>query len=117
MEKLYKKRILFIGMPDFGAMALERLVNENFNIVGVIVPHKSDPSYNYMKSCALNLNMNVIDYENSLKENEFLNKLSDLDMKNLHTKITILFNSLDMISNNIKEFNCIKNIKFNNTQN
>lgn len=45
------------------------------------------------------------------------NKLSDLDMKNLHTKITILFNSLDMISNNIKEFNCIKNIKFNNTQN
>ena len=80
MEKLYKKRILFIGMPDFGSIALERLIKENFNIVGVIVPHKSDPSYNYMKSFALNLNANVIDYEETLKDNDFLNKLSNLDI-------------------------------------
>ena len=80
MEKLFKHRILFIGMPDFGAIALERLVKENFNIVGVIIPHKSDPSHNYMKSCALSLNMNVIDYNETLKDDDFLNKLKNLNI-------------------------------------
>ncbi len=80
MEKLYKKRILFIGMPDFGVIAIERLVREGFNIVCVIPPHKSDPSYQYMKSCASNLNQNVIEYDKSLKDNDFLAKLKDLNI-------------------------------------
>lgn len=80
MEKLFKKRILFIGMPDFGSIALERLVNSGFNIVAVVLPHKSDPSFGYMKSCALNLNQNIVEYENTLKDTDFLNKLKNLNI-------------------------------------
>ena len=41
----YKKRILFVGMPDMALVCFQRLYEEGFNIVGVVPPEKTNSSY------------------------------------------------------------------------
>ena len=78
-ENLFKKRILFIGMPDFAIIALSKLNEHKVNIVGVVPPHKSDPTYNIMCDITKDYGYKLIEYNNSLNEIEFLNKIESLN--------------------------------------
>ena len=41
----YKKRILFLGVPDMAFVCLDTLLYAGFNIVGVIGPKKTHNTY------------------------------------------------------------------------
>lgn len=79
MEKIYKKRILFVGMPDMAIVCLTKLFNEGFNIVGVVPPHRSEGTYELMRSYADAYKIPLVEYEKSLDEIEFLHKVRQLD--------------------------------------
>ena len=81
----YKKRVLYFGMPDMGIFCLKNLLSEGVNIVGVVAPPKDSPTYNMFCNIAKQLNMNLITYENSLKDADFLTKI-----KNLNADIAIV---------------------------
>ena len=80
MAEKFKKRILFVGMPDMAIIVLTKLAAENVNIVGCIPPHPSHNTYNLFCSFAKNLGFEVIDWHDSLKEDTFLNKLRSLNI-------------------------------------
>ena len=77
MEKEYKKRILFIGMPDMAIVCLNKLVSKGINIVGVIPPEKKEPTHKLMVNTAESLGLEVIQYDVSLNEKEFLEKIKN----------------------------------------
>ncbi len=79
MRSIYKKKILFIGMPDMAVICLTRLVAEGFNIVGVIPPHHSDSSCVLLTSLAENLGLNVLTFEKSINGPDLINKVKMLD--------------------------------------
>ena len=72
---MYKTKILFFGMPDMALVCLSKLVQEELNIVGVVPPHRSDPTYNLMCQYTNSCGLNIINYEKSLDEPDFLNKI------------------------------------------
>lgn len=78
MEKTYAKRILFIGMPDMAIVCLRKLHEEGINIVGVVPPAKTDPSFKLMYDEAKNLGYPVICYDKSLDEKMFLRIIRNL---------------------------------------
>ena len=80
MAKKYKKRILFVGMPDMALVCLNRLAENGINIVGVVPPAKTEPTYKLMVDTAEALNLNVIDYEYGLDDKDFLEKIKDLNV-------------------------------------
>lgn len=75
MEKSYKKRILFIGMPDMALVCLSKLKEKGINIVGVIPPAKTNSTYRLMVQTASNLGCKIIEYEKDLNEKSFLDKI------------------------------------------
>ncbi len=78
-EKKYKKRILFIGMPDMAIVCLQKLVTNGINIVGVIPPSKDDPTNKLMVETAQALGVEVIDYNISLSDKGFLQRIKNLE--------------------------------------
>ncbi|MBQ3642039.1 methionyl-tRNA formyltransferase [bacterium] len=78
-QKVYKKRVLFVGMPDMALVCLHKLVDKKINIVGVVPPNKKDSTYNMMVRTALVLGLNVIPYNENLLEEDFLQKIKDLN--------------------------------------
>lgn len=76
-------RIVFFGTPEFAVESLDRLVSENFNIVGVVTAtdkpagrgHKMLQSA--VKQYAVNHNMNILQPA-SLKDPEFIESLREL---------------------------------------
>ena len=76
---MYKTKILFFGMPDMALVCLSKLVQEELNIVGVVPPHRSDPTYNLMCQYTNSCGLNIINYEKSLDEPDFLNKIKILN--------------------------------------
>jgi len=78
LEKIYQKRILFIGMPDMAIVCLSKLVSEGFNIVGVVPPHKNNETHNLMCSFAKGFKIPVISYENRIDEIDFIHKIRQL---------------------------------------
>ena len=78
MEKTYAKRVLFIGMPDMAIVCLRKLHEEGINIVGVVPPPKSDPTFKLMCDEAKNLGYPIICYEKSLDEKMFLRAVRNL---------------------------------------
>ncbi len=77
-EFSYKKRILFVGMPDTAFVTLAWLKKIGANIVGVVPPAKNHPSHKIFVDFAKGLGFAVINYENSLNEPEFLSALRGL---------------------------------------
>lgn len=75
----YTKRVLFFGMPDMGVFCLRNLVADGVNIVGVVAPPKDSPTYDVFCNIARQLNMNLITYQNSLKDADFLEKIKSLN--------------------------------------
>lgn len=79
MENKYKKRILFLGMPDMAIVCLSKLVAEGFNIVGVVPPHFSEATYGLMTNFAQGLKLPLITYEKRLDEIDFIHKIRQLE--------------------------------------
>lgn len=76
-------RILFMGTPDFAVESLKELVENNYNVVGVItMPDKPSGrghklQYSAVKQYALANNLPVLQPE-KLKDETFINQLKDL---------------------------------------
>lgn len=78
-EKKYTKRILFIGMPDMALVCLNKLVAKGINIVGVVPPAKDDPTNKLMIDTAQTLGLEIIDYNISLNDKGFLQRIKNLN--------------------------------------
>ncbi len=78
-EKKYKKKILFVGMPDMALVCLHKLAAKGINIVGVVPPAKEDPTNKLMVETAQNLGYEIIDYNISLNDKGFLQRIKNLD--------------------------------------
>ncbi len=78
-QKNYTKRILFIGMPDMALSCLSKLVKNKINIVGIIPPPKNDSTNNLLTSTAEKLGLKVFQYNNSLKDSDFLEEIKSLN--------------------------------------
>lgn len=75
---MYKKRVLFVGIPDMAYVCLDGLVREGVNLVGVVGPKKNHNTYSAFKNYVLERNLNFIEYD-SLKDDSFLNTLKELE--------------------------------------
>ncbi len=79
VKKEYKKKILFVGMPDMALVCLNKLAANGINIVGVIPPAKTDSTNKLLVDLAQSLGLNVIDYNISLSDKGFLQRIKNLD--------------------------------------
>ena len=78
-EKKYKKRVLFIGMPDMAIVCLNKLVSKGINIIGVVPPEKTDPTNKLMVNTAQKLGLDIIEYNISLSDKGFLQRIKNLN--------------------------------------
>lgn len=76
---MYKKRVLFVGIPDMAYVCLDGLLREGVNLVGVVGPKKNHNTYKSFKNYVLDRKLNFIEYD-SLKDETFLNTLKDLNL-------------------------------------
>lgn len=75
----YKKRILFVGIPDMAFVCLEACYQEGVNIVGVIGPKPTHHMHKYFKDFVESKNLNFITYTD-LKAPEFIQTIKNLDV-------------------------------------
>ena len=75
----YKKRILFLGIPDMAFVCLEACVQEGINIVGVMGPKPSHHMYEPFKEFVESKALNFIPY-NDLKSPELINTIKELNV-------------------------------------
>lgn len=73
----FKKRILFLGVPDMAYVGLDMLFYSKVNIVGVIGPKKTHSTYNAFKHFVNVRNLNFIEYD-KITDDELLRKINDL---------------------------------------
>ncbi len=79
MSIKYNKRIILVGMPDMALVCLAKLVADKINIIASIPPHKSHNTYKLFCNFAKNLDIPVIDYEISLKDKNFLERIKNYE--------------------------------------
>ena len=77
MESSYKKRILFVGMPDMALVVFKKLMEKRFNIVGIVPPAKADSTYTTMQKIAEHFNIPLFSYDN-INDTKFLKTLKKL---------------------------------------
>ncbi len=76
-------RIVFMGTPDFAVASLKKIINQGFNVVGVVtVPDKPagrglEMQQSPVKRCALEHNIPVLQPE-KLKDPDFITQLKEL---------------------------------------
>lgn len=75
----YKKRILFVGIPDMAYIGLDGLLMAGVNIVGVLGPKKDHSMFNDFRNFVLSRRLNYIDYD-ELDEEQLINKIKALDV-------------------------------------
>ena len=75
----FKKRILFVGIPDMAFICLEACFQEHVNIVGVMGPKPSHHMYSAFKGFVEDKGLNFIEYTD-LKAPDFLQKIKDLNI-------------------------------------
>jgi methionyl-tRNA formyltransferase len=89
-------KVIFLGTPDFAVATLQRLLAENYNIVGVVTaPDKpagrgQEVHYSAVKVFAQNNNLNLLQPLN-LKDETFCNQLKSL---NADIQIVVAFRML-----------------------
>ena len=80
MDKLnFKKRILFIGVPDMGYIGLDTLFYAGVNIVGVMGPLKTHNTYFNFRNFVKIRGLNFIEYD-SLDNPDFINEIKELNI-------------------------------------
>jgi len=75
----FKKRILFVGIPDMAYIGLDGLLMAGVNIVGVLGPKKDHNMYYDFKNFVLSRRLNFIEY-NELDEPELIEKIRGLEI-------------------------------------
>src|SRR5574344_60193 len=73
----FKKRILFIGIPDMAFVCLDGLKIAGVNIVGVLGAKKDHPTYSAFKEFVHSRGLNFIEYD-ALNDVKFLEKIKKL---------------------------------------
>lgn len=79
MDLTNKKRIIFVGIPDMGIVCLDNLLKNNFQIVGVVPPYKDNCTYNYFKDFVISKNLNLLEFNETPNEKEYIEKLRELN--------------------------------------
>ncbi|MGN0017478.1 MAG: methionyl-tRNA formyltransferase [Candidatus Gastranaerophilaceae bacterium] len=77
--KKFKKRILFVGIPDMAYVCLDGLLAAGVNIVGVMGPKKSHSTYLAFKNFVVSRHLNFIEWDD-LKSPKLLQNLDNLDI-------------------------------------
>lgn len=77
--KEYKKRILFVGMPDMAFVCLEACYQEGINIVGVMGPKPTHHMYQPFKEFVESKKLNFIPFTD-LKSPELINTIKELNV-------------------------------------
>lgn len=75
----FKKRILFVGIPDMAYIGLDGLLMAGVNIVGVLGPKKDHNMYYDFKNFVYSRRLNYIEYD-ELDEPELIEKIRALDI-------------------------------------
>lgn len=75
----FKKRILFVGIPDMAYIGLDGLLMAGVNIVGVLGPKKDHSMFYDFKNFVLARGLNYIDYD-QLDEPQLIEKVKKLDV-------------------------------------
>ncbi len=75
----YKKRILFVGIPDMAYIGLDGLLMAGVNIVGVLGPKKDHSMFHDFRNFVLARGLNYIDYD-QLDEPQLIEKVQKLDV-------------------------------------
>jgi len=75
----FKKRILFVGIPDMAYIGIDGLLMAGVNIVGVIGPKKSHNMYNDFKDFTQTRGLQYIDFD-ELDEPQLIEKIKSLDI-------------------------------------
>ena len=70
-----KLKIIFVGTPDMAPICINELLENNFEIVAVVPPLKNHSTYNSFKNFVLSKNLNLIEFEKSPNEKEYIKKL------------------------------------------
>ena len=76
---LFKKRILFVGIPDMAYIGLDGLLMAGGNIVGVLGPKKEHNMYYDFKSFVQSRRLNYIDYD-ELDEPQLIETVRNLNI-------------------------------------
>ena len=66
-------------MPDMALVCMAKLVAEHVNIVACVPPPKNDSTYKLFCDFAKQLGLNIISYENSVLDKDFLEKIKALE--------------------------------------
>lgn len=75
----FKKRILFVGIPDMAYIGLDGLLMAGVNIVGVLGPKKDHNMFYDFKNFVINRGLNYIDYD-ELDEPQLIEKVRALNV-------------------------------------
>lgn len=75
----FKKRILFVGIPDMAYIGLDGLLMAGVNIVGVLGPKKDHNMFWDFRNFVLARRLNYIDYD-ELDEPQLIKKIQELDV-------------------------------------
>ena len=74
---MFKKRILFVGIPDMAYIGLDGLLMAGVNIVGVLGPKKDHNMYYDFKNFVYSRRLNYVDYDELDAFFEVNKKLAD----------------------------------------
>lgn len=77
-KKSFKKRVLFVGIPDMAYICLDGLNMSGVNIVGVIGAKKDHQTYPDFKNFVKSRNLNFIEYD-TLDDVFFIQKIKNLN--------------------------------------
>ena len=75
----FKKRILFVGIPDMAYIGIDGLLMSGVNIVGVMGPKKDHNMYEDFKRFINSRGLNYIDFD-ELDEPQLIQKIKELDI-------------------------------------
>jgi len=77
-KKPFKKKVLFVGIPDMAYVCLDGLNKSGVNIVGVVGPKKNHPTYLSFKNFVNQQKLNFIEYD-KLDDVFFIDKIKMLE--------------------------------------
>lgn len=75
----FKKRILFVGIPDMAYIGLDGLLMAGVNIVGVLGPKKEHNMYEDFRNYVFSRRLNYIEYD-ELDEPQLIETIRNLDV-------------------------------------
>ncbi len=77
-KEAFKKRVLFVGIPDMAFICLDGLKMSGVNIVGVVGPKKNHQTYAGFKNFVQHRNIEFIDFD-KLDDELFIEKIRSLN--------------------------------------